>query len=395
MPCIEEWSRISVVSGSGTRCPLCKQSFAYLIHDVKSETNFKKKSVIGQSRLQAIKGSVYHEFPFSPAHAFRATIYREEAYATFLGANPGGRTHELTRRPPTSLLSRQQQALTKGRLQPWLERELQALTEESDVGLLRVAVEGFLSQLEVTDGQLQVALEPFLSRHTRHFLHELHVFVDCHFSLRNYDLVVSYPALHRQQQQLATTLRDSHRVRSQGRRYRVEVDVESDEAENSGIPGLAEQETDTDDDVQLVGRKGKDEETNEVELIAFKSRSRSVIDLTDGPSKHSEDRKHTLLIMAPDDSALLSSPSLLCSFSSSSSSAPSSASSSRSVFLSLPSSSSSSSATSLPSSLSSFPSSSSSSSTSEPLLEELLDSSSATQLCTTISSLCPSLSKSS
>ncbi|KOX79551.1 hypothetical protein WN51_02817 [Melipona quadrifasciata] len=227
--CLLQWSKIK------TECPLCKQTFKSIIHNVRSEEDYDQYHVprelatfdlfelghmdTGTHRFHyrtTMTGHHRrpHEIVLNPEQVarreqlpsiapqvpigerirrrvnptdYRRTIYRHGIWATAL-PDVFGRFRECSadfyRREPREL----------NRLIPWLNRELQVLLNNnaSHVAyVLRVILDA-LCQYDIRSPEFRELVRPHFAAYTDHFVHELLNYARTNFDLIGYDQSVTY-----------------------------------------------------------------------------------------------------------------------------------------------------------------------------------------------------------
>ncbi|XP_012139770.2 uncharacterized protein LOC100876127 isoform X2 [Megachile rotundata] len=229
--CLLQWSKIK------TECPLCKQTFKSIIHNVRSEEDYDQYHVprelatldlnfeLGHAMDAGTHRFHYrttmtghyrrpHEIILNPEQVarreqlpsiaplvppgerirrranpnnYRRTVYRRGIWATAL-PDMLGRFRECSaeyyRREPAEL----------NRLIPWLNRELQVLLDENSTHItyvLRCIME-ILSQFDITSPEFRDSVRPYFGTFTDHFVHELLNYARTNFDLVGYDQSVTY-----------------------------------------------------------------------------------------------------------------------------------------------------------------------------------------------------------
>ncbi|XP_015439121.1 PREDICTED: E3 ubiquitin-protein ligase Topors-like [Dufourea novaeangliae] len=229
--CLLQWSKIK------TECPLCKQTFKSIIHNVRSEEDYDQYHVPRELATLDINFDLGHAVDI-PAHRihyrttmtghhrrphevvlnpeqvarreqlpsiapqvpmgerlrrranpadYRRSIYRHGIWATAL-PDVFGRfrdcSAEYYRREPREL----------NRLIPWLNRELQVLLNNNAphvAYVLRVILEA-LSQYDIRSPEFRDLVRPYFGNFTDHFVHELLNYARTNFDLVGYDQSVTY-----------------------------------------------------------------------------------------------------------------------------------------------------------------------------------------------------------
>ncbi|XP_077263165.1 E3 ubiquitin-protein ligase Topors [Temnothorax americanus] len=238
--CLLQWSKIK------TECPLCKQTFKSIIHNVRSEEDYDQYHVphelvsqIPQPQVTAtldvnfdvgwdvaplaprrfvyrttMTGNRRHGVLLNPEQVtrreqlpsialqvpreerrrrranptdYRRTIYRHGIWATSL-PDIFGRFRECS----PEYYRRQPQELD--RLIPWLNRELQVLldNEPTHVAYVLSIIMDALTQYDIRSPEFRNIVRPFFTVHTDHFAHELLNFAQTNFDLVGYDQSVTY-----------------------------------------------------------------------------------------------------------------------------------------------------------------------------------------------------------
>ncbi|EGI62177.1 E3 ubiquitin-protein ligase Topor [Acromyrmex echinatior] len=235
--CLLQWSKIK------TECPLCKQTFKSIIHNVRSEEDYDQYHVprelasqIPQPQVTAtldvnfdvdwesaprrfvyrttMTGSRRHGVLLNPEQVtrreqlpsmapqvpreerrrrranptdYRRTVYRHGIWATSL-PDIFGRFRECS----ADYYRRQPQELD--RLIPWLNRELQVLlnNEPTHVAYVLSIIMEALTQYDIRSPEFRNIVRPFFAIHTDHFAHELLNFAQTNFDLVGYDQSVTY-----------------------------------------------------------------------------------------------------------------------------------------------------------------------------------------------------------
>ncbi|XP_041358462.1 E3 ubiquitin-protein ligase Topors-like isoform X2 [Gigantopelta aegis] len=226
--CLQEWSKIK------PECPLCKQPFKSIIHNVRSYEDYDQYHLERQERSQAswenpdgrrfrYRTTVTQEHIFNfhryadilrrPAAVgarlqasnqvttrqnwrrqrqvatseFRSQIYRNGMRVKEV-ANTNGRQRDIT----PSFFSANPSSIH--RLIPWLNRELNALmhNDEHHVQFLIEFITGLIKRFDVQSEEFYEHIYPFVGRHTRHFMDEFQMFARSPFSMTVYDTKAVY-----------------------------------------------------------------------------------------------------------------------------------------------------------------------------------------------------------
>nr|XP_034180553.1 E3 ubiquitin-protein ligase Topors-like [Osmia lignaria]XP_034180555.1 E3 ubiquitin-protein ligase Topors-like [Osmia lignaria]XP_034180556.1 E3 ubiquitin-protein ligase Topors-like [Osmia lignaria]XP_034180557.1 E3 ubiquitin-protein ligase Topors-like [Osmia lignaria] len=229
--CLLQWSKIK------TECPLCKQTFKSIIHNVRSEEDYDQYHVPRELATLDLNfelgytgdvGTRFHyrttmtghhrrphEIVLNPEQVarreqlpsiaprvsmeerlrrranptdYRRTIYRHGIWATAL-RDVFGRFRECSaefyRREPREL----------NRLIPWLNRELQVLLLNNNPShvayVLRIILEA-LTEFDIRSPEFRDLVRPHFNTFTDHFVHELLNYARTNFDLVGYDQSVTY-----------------------------------------------------------------------------------------------------------------------------------------------------------------------------------------------------------
>jgi len=215
--CLVEWSKVKPV------CPLCKQSFTSVIHNVQSYENFEqlpitpgnsgtaaaansnrnrfhypttvirgsserrrqRDSLQRPSRLRHRGSSRFDVPPTAFTSSFRRSIYRDELWVR--SVEDSGRYCDAS----AAFFARNPAAVH--RLMPWLNRELMALLRNpADVSFLLEVICSTVLRVDITSETFYDLVAPFIGARTRHFVHEFHTFARSPFNMEAYDTRVIY-----------------------------------------------------------------------------------------------------------------------------------------------------------------------------------------------------------
>jgi len=215
--CLVEWSKVKPV------CPLCKQPFTSVIHNVQSYENFEQLPITSSnSAMTAVVDSIGSRFRYPttvirgsserrrqrdllqrpsrlrrrgssrfdippPAFtsSFRRSLYRDELWAR--SVEDSGRCRDAS----AAFFAQNPSAVH--RLVPWLNRELMALLRNpSDVMFLLEVILTTVTRVDITSETFYDLVAPFLGARTRHFIHEFHTFARSPFNMEAYDTRVVY-----------------------------------------------------------------------------------------------------------------------------------------------------------------------------------------------------------
>ncbi|EFA76139.1 RING zinc finger-containing protein [Heterostelium album PN500] len=199
--CILQWSEIS------GNCPLCKSNFQSLIHDVKSNKEYKRHLINNknsnnnannsnnrrlnhqqQQQQQQQRIFIPNNNSNTSSHEFRRSVYARQIKA-------------IPMVPPFKLyLSPQMISANysrwKSRLSPWIKRELQAILQTEQVDILEEMILSLLKKHTIDSAIIIDTLKRFLFDKTDLFLHELLCFACSHYNIQAYDQNVTYHRLN-------------------------------------------------------------------------------------------------------------------------------------------------------------------------------------------------------
>nr|XP_034832553.1 E3 ubiquitin-protein ligase Topors-like [Maniola hyperantus] len=226
--CLLTWSKVKA------ECPLCKQNFRSIIHNVRSNHQYEEYMVeqrhteelserididnltatrrfryrttltLPRQNTIAIQQLLLHHYPMvaelfpgppaprrrSPA-SFRRTVYRYNLWARplpdftrrFRDCSP-----DFYRHNPSQM----------HRLVPWLNRELHYLLNEN-VGHIAYVVARILEllpQYSINSTEFRDTMRRYFGDNTDHFLHELYCFASTPYDMNGYDRHVQYTTDH-------------------------------------------------------------------------------------------------------------------------------------------------------------------------------------------------------
>lgn len=226
--CLLTWSKVKA------ECPLCKQAFRSIIHNVRSNHQYEEYLVvqrqnedpsrIGIDRITAATQrfryrttftlprretiaiqQLLRHYPFvadvfppmgtrpfparrrrSPA-SFRRTVYRHNLWARLL-PDFTGRFRDCT--PDFYRYNSTQMH----RLVPWLNRELHYLLNENvgHISYVMSRILDLLPQHHINSAEFREAMHRYFGDRTEHFLHELYCYACTPYDLAGYDRNVQY-----------------------------------------------------------------------------------------------------------------------------------------------------------------------------------------------------------
>ncbi|XP_073813646.1 topoisomerase I-interacting protein isoform X2 [Musca autumnalis] len=248
--CLCEWSKVK------PECPLCKQTFKSIIHNVKSEDQFEEYHVqpptvqIAQSQFEMdltqmrIFGVVSQNigrneswnnnpvnpnimYALAPTAAGAASnnrsmavgnlrnqyVYRAELLDLYRQEYPDSTLSQLWRRyvydrklyalPVCDITGRFRDSSSQyyrdnpaqiHRLMPWINRDLQCLLRQSqhDVNTVLESINSALVLMNILSPAFRRRLQAYLGNKTAHFIHELNNFARSPYDMIGYDRVVEY-----------------------------------------------------------------------------------------------------------------------------------------------------------------------------------------------------------
>ncbi|XP_013783210.2 E3 ubiquitin-protein ligase Topors-like isoform X2 [Limulus polyphemus] len=220
--CLVEWSKIKA------ECPLCKQSFRSIIHNVRSledydqylinvqnvpsnlpsdnsSRRFRYSSTLTVERRQQIhfeRSLEFHNYrsTYAPhvtpqsvrrnrGHHISTSNFRRHVYESGLWVQPlvDGQTGRFRDTSPE--FYRQNPACTH-RLIPWLNRELLALLGdggESQLAFLLELILALIMRYDIRSPEFFEHVHPFFRDHTNHFVHEFFNFARSPYDLVTFD----------------------------------------------------------------------------------------------------------------------------------------------------------------------------------------------------------------
>lgn len=210
--CLLEWSKVKA------ECPLCKQSFKSIIHNVRSIEDYDQyhlrseepprswespdgwrfryrstltserrremaleRRLLGHvSRSACIYRSLRSHRPSAVTTDFRRTVYDRNWWV---------QPTELTRyRDVSPQFYRANPACTH-RLIPWLNRELVVLLyeHESRISFVLELILSLIQRYEILSPEFREHVRPYIFGRTEHFIHEFYNYARCPWDMRAYD----------------------------------------------------------------------------------------------------------------------------------------------------------------------------------------------------------------
>lgn len=235
--CLLEWSKVKA------ECPLCKQTFKSIIHNIRSNEDYdqyhipraeerdpfadlfapggrrfryrttvtdhryygnqaldsiqrRMQQLLEDSRLE--RPSRRRHYPASNHRAWRtlrqaaSSSFRRGIYLNGLKAKEPTTTRRRFRETAPEFF-RDNDACTH-RLVPWLNRELNAVLEgrEDHVAYVMDLIMGLIKRYNIDSEEFYQHVYAFIGRHTRHFMHEFLMFAKSPYHMAAYDQHVTY-----------------------------------------------------------------------------------------------------------------------------------------------------------------------------------------------------------
>ncbi|XP_058981977.1 E3 ubiquitin-protein ligase Topors-like isoform X1 [Musca domestica] len=247
--CLCEWSKVK------PECPLCKQTFKSIIHNVKSEHQFEEYHVqpptvqiaqsqfdmdlaqmrifgvvsqnIGRNETWSDRVNPNFMYAIAPTAAGGGNnnrsmpvgslrnqyMYRAELLDLYRQEYPDSTLSQLWRRyvydrklyalPVRDVTGRFRESSSQyyrdnpaqiHRLMPWISRDLQCLLRQSqhDVNTVLESINSALVLMNILSPAFRRRLQTYLGNKTAHFIHELNNFARSPFDMIGYDRVVEY-----------------------------------------------------------------------------------------------------------------------------------------------------------------------------------------------------------
>lgn len=203
--CIVQWSEVA------NSCPMCKMNFQSIIHDVKSNEDYKTYHLRPMTKSSAQEISINEarrfryrstiipgEYRPSRAHGNRSSRKpaseerRKTVYLTCLRALPFSTDDRRLRIRDisSSFLKRNPAAIH--RLLPWLSRDIKVLLGEQHVEFVIQLILSLIDRIDLESPEFADHLRPFFHEKTDHFLHEFISFAKSPLDMVAYDGKVSY-----------------------------------------------------------------------------------------------------------------------------------------------------------------------------------------------------------
>ncbi|XP_034936241.1 LOW QUALITY PROTEIN: E3 ubiquitin-protein ligase Topors-like [Chelonus insularis] len=233
--CLLQWSRIK------TECPLCKQTFKSIIHNVRSEEDYDQYHVPREStQATATTTRLNLSLAFSPASmaetirrfSYRTTLtpnrrygtlsggslwiaaqharqeqvpnnsvlsvsheerrYRRNIYRTGVWSDPIPDIHSRFRECSAEYYRRFPQEID--RLVPWINRDLQTLFNENHTQIAYVleVITSSLTRYDMRSPEFRNVLRPYFGINTDHFIHELMNYARTDLNITAYDDLITF-----------------------------------------------------------------------------------------------------------------------------------------------------------------------------------------------------------
>ncbi|XP_068626275.1 E3 ubiquitin-protein ligase Topors-like [Battus philenor] len=222
--CLLTWSKVKA------ECPLCKQNFRSIIHNVRSNHQYEEYMVEQRQTEETTERIDIDSLTTTRRFRYRTTLTlpRRESiaiqqlllhYPMMTDVLPASRTpprrrspasfrrtvyrHNLWARPLPDFTGRYRDCSPffyryndsqMHRLVPWLNRELHYLLNEN-VGHIAYVISRILEllpQYHINSPEFREAMQRYFSDRTEHFLHELYCFASTPYDLTGYDRNVQY-----------------------------------------------------------------------------------------------------------------------------------------------------------------------------------------------------------
>ncbi|XP_023211032.1 E3 ubiquitin-protein ligase Topors-like [Centruroides sculpturatus] len=227
--CLLEWSKVKA------ECPLCKQPFKSIVHNVRSIEDYDQYYINAtrttenswqspdgrrfrypstltaeRRRHRAFEETLeyrahrltYAPHTFSSSHARELTTehpstsnFRRHIYENALWVQIGDESQRRYRDTSPEFFC-QNPACTH-RLIPWLNRELIALLTDSESQVIFVLelILALIMRYDIKSPEFYVHIEPYLQNRTTHFIHEFYNFARSPYDMVNYDRRAVYECL--------------------------------------------------------------------------------------------------------------------------------------------------------------------------------------------------------
>ncbi|XP_008195988.1 E3 ubiquitin-protein ligase Topors isoform X2 [Tribolium castaneum] len=201
--CLLEWSRIKA------ECPLCKQEFKSILHNIKSlneyDVHIVENITVENNRYLENASLIYLPPATPPVHQyhFRYTNHRRRRGDTSTSFRRSVYTDNLWVYAPPDITGRYRDVspsyyrhnpAARTRLVPWLNRELNALLYENTQQVMHLVdiIMDHLLRHHICSYMFRSLLYDYLGNKTDHFIHEFYNFMRSPFDMVGYDRHVIY-----------------------------------------------------------------------------------------------------------------------------------------------------------------------------------------------------------
>ncbi|OWF48386.1 uncharacterized protein LOC110453122 [Mizuhopecten yessoensis] len=221
--CLQEWSKVKA------ECPLCKQKFTSIIHNVRSNEdydqypippkipsweeqarNFRYHTTLTLERRLQINIPDFRQHPQYQEHDYtiqRPSIHNHMATRSHWRRQRQTSSSDFRRRiytnnmrlvdvtdprmrtrDTTPMFYSRNPACTH-RLVPWLNRELNALlqSQNDNVQFVLELIMGLIKSMSITSEDFYQGIYPYVGRYTRHFMQEFENFARSPYNIAAYD----------------------------------------------------------------------------------------------------------------------------------------------------------------------------------------------------------------
>ncbi|KFM76438.1 E3 ubiquitin-protein ligase Topor, partial [Stegodyphus mimosarum] len=226
--CLVEWSKVK------PECPLCKQKFKSIVHNVRSDLEYDQYYIKGTENMWTCFSSGDRRFRYSTtmtserfvernrislqdtldneiaSHRMRyaphsVRLYSASQTVSRMPCNFRRQIYEdnLWVKPYAGarirFISPEFYRLNPGcthRLHRWLNRELTALLyNENQVTFVMELIMALITRYEITSQEFFLHIEPYFNSRTSHFIHEFYNFAISPYEMESYDRHASYNSL--------------------------------------------------------------------------------------------------------------------------------------------------------------------------------------------------------
>ncbi|XP_008554313.1 E3 ubiquitin-protein ligase Topors [Microplitis demolitor] len=234
--CLLQWSRIK------TECPLCKQTFKSIIHNVRSEEDYDQYHVPREATLSSTQATASIGVTLALSNASMNAAFQRFAYRTTMTPNRRYGRHDPRLHPSTlnqlrqsSVASPQLPTVTPqerrqrrniyrtgewsdpvpdvysrfrhcsaeyfrrypqevNRLIPWINRDLQTIfnSDEPHIAYVLRVITDLLTRYDMRSPEFRNSIRNFFGLETEHFIHELMNYASTDLSMAAYDDTITY-----------------------------------------------------------------------------------------------------------------------------------------------------------------------------------------------------------